>query len=36
MGPGAAPQLSTLQQRLPYRRPADLNRFLTAAHKVGM
>ena len=25
--------LSNLRQRLPYRRPADLDRFLTAAHK---
>jgi adenylate cyclase len=28
--------ISNLRQRLPYRRPADLDRFLTAAHKMGM
>ena len=28
--------LAGLQQRLPYRRPADLDRFLTAARKVGL
>jgi adenylate cyclase len=34
LSPGAS--LSNLRQRLPYRRSADLDRFLTAAHKVGM
>ena len=28
--------LASLQERLPYRRAADLDRFLTAAHKAGM
>ncbi len=28
--------LAGLQQRLPYRRPADLDRFLTAARKAGL
>src|SRR5262245_14518558 len=27
---------SALRQRLPYRRPADLDRFLTAARKTGL
>jgi adenylate cyclase len=31
-----AASLSNLRQRMPYRRPADLDRFLTAAHKAGM
>jgi adenylate cyclase len=34
LSPGAS--LASLRQRLPYRRPADLDRFLTAAHKAGM
>ncbi len=34
LSPGAS--LSNLRQRLPYRRPADLDRFLTAAHRAGM
>jgi hypothetical protein len=32
--PGTA--LAGLQERLPYRRPADLDRFLTAARKAGL
>src|SRR5262245_19548879 len=34
LSPGVS--LSDLRQRLPYRRPADLDRFLTAARKAGM
>jgi tetratricopeptide (TPR) repeat protein len=34
LSPGAS--LDVLRQRLPYRRPADLERFLTAARKRGM
>jgi tetratricopeptide (TPR) repeat protein len=34
LSPGAS--LSNLRQRLPYRRSADLDRFLTAAHKTEM
>jgi adenylate cyclase len=34
LSPGVS--LSSLRHRLPYRRPADLDRFLTAAHKAGM
>jgi adenylate cyclase len=34
LGPTAS--LASLQERLPYRRAADLDRFLTAAHKAGM
>ena len=34
LSPGTS--LAGLQQRLPYRRPADLDRFLTAARKAGL
>ncbi|HEV8440477.1 MAG TPA: adenylate/guanylate cyclase domain-containing protein [Methylomirabilota bacterium] len=34
LSPGAS--LSTIKERLPYRRPADLDRILTAAHKAGL
>jgi adenylate cyclase len=34
VSPGAS--MSSLRQRLPYRRPADLDRFLTAVHKSGL
>ncbi len=34
LSPGAS--LSVIRQRLPYRRPADLDRFLNAAHKAGL
>ncbi len=34
LSPGAS--LSALRQRLPYRRPADLDRFLTAVHRSGL
>jgi adenylate cyclase len=34
LSPGAS--LSNLRQRMPYRRPADLDRFLTAARQAGM
>jgi hypothetical protein len=32
--PGAS--MPNLRERLPYRRAADLDRFLTAAHRAGM
>jgi hypothetical protein len=28
--------LSIIRQRLPYRRPADLDRFLSAVHQAGL
>jgi adenylate cyclase len=31
-----AASLASLRQRLPYRRPADLDRFLAAAHRLGV
>ena len=34
LSPGAS--IASLRERLPYRRPADLDRFLTAANKVGL
>jgi hypothetical protein len=34
LSPGAS--LLNLRQRLPYRRPADLDRLLTAANKAGL
>ncbi|MGH7323366.1 MAG: tetratricopeptide repeat protein [Candidatus Rokuibacteriota bacterium] len=34
LSPGAS--LANIRQRLPYRRPADLDRFLTAVHKSGL
>jgi adenylate cyclase len=34
LSPGVS--LASLRQRLPYRRPADLNRFLTAVQKSGL
>jgi adenylate cyclase len=34
ISPGAS--MAILRQRLPYRRPADLDRFLTAVHKSGL
>ena len=34
ISPGAS--MANLRERLPYKRPADLDRFLTAAHRAGM
>jgi adenylate cyclase len=34
LSPGAS--LASLRQRLPYRRPADLDRFLAAARRAGL
>ncbi|HEY7365498.1 MAG TPA: adenylate/guanylate cyclase domain-containing protein [Methylomirabilota bacterium] len=34
LSPGASPAI--LRERLPYRRPADLDRFLTAVHQAGL
>jgi adenylate cyclase len=34
LSPGAS--MANLRERLPYKRPADLDRFLSAAHRVGM
>ena len=34
LSPGAS--IAVIRQRLPYRRPADLDRFLTAARKAGL
>jgi len=34
ISPGAS--MTTLRDRLPYKRPSDLDRFLTAMHKVSM
>lgn len=34
LSPGAS--IAVIRQRLPYRRPADLDRFLSAARKVGL
>jgi hypothetical protein len=34
LSPGAS--MPNLRERLPYRRPADLERLLAAAHRVGM
>jgi adenylate cyclase len=34
LSPGAS--MSNIRERLPYKRPADLDRFLTAAHRAGM
>ncbi|MGH7393884.1 MAG: tetratricopeptide repeat protein, partial [Candidatus Rokuibacteriota bacterium] len=31
-----AASMPGLRERLPYKRPADLDRFLTAAHRIGM
>jgi adenylate cyclase len=33
---GSGVMLSDIRQRLPYRRPADLDRFLTAVHRAGL
>jgi hypothetical protein len=34
LGPGAS--AANIRERLPYRRPADLDRFLTAARQAGL
>jgi predicted RNA polymerase sigma factor len=34
LSPGAS--LASIRQRLPYRRPADLDRFLAAARRAGL
>jgi tetratricopeptide (TPR) repeat protein len=34
LSPGAS--LAIIRERLPYRRPADLDRFLTAVHQSGL
>jgi predicted RNA polymerase sigma factor len=34
ISPGAS--MSNIRERLPYKRPADLDRMLTAVHRLGM
>jgi predicted RNA polymerase sigma factor len=34
LSPGAS--MENLRERIPYKRPADLDRLLTAAHRAGM